>query len=59
MISRDKLREYIEAFRRPPNPSIQYLINIQAELERVSYELMRTQNILIDMAKALGVEIKE
>jgi hypothetical protein len=56
MINKDKLREYIEAFRRPPNPN---LINIQAELEKVSLELMRLQFMVIEIANALGVKTEE
>jgi hypothetical protein len=59
MINKDKLKEYIEAFRKPPNPSIQYLSEIQDSLERVELELIRTQAILINIAKSLGVEIPE
>jgi hypothetical protein len=60
MINKDKLKEYIKAFRRPEiSPSIQFMEEIKAELERVSYELMKTQVIMIDIAKALGVETRE
>jgi hypothetical protein len=60
MINKDKLTEYIAAFRRPPvNPSIELLNEIKAELDKVSIELMRTQMILINISNALGVETKD
>jgi hypothetical protein len=58
MINKDKLSEYIAAFRRPPNPFNDRLEQIQVSLDRMSYDVNETKAILIEIAKALGVEIK-